>query len=164
MKDFIKIPDKRKDLLKRKPEIRVMIERNTKTKVLVSEDVEIDGESFDIFVAKNVLKAFGRGFAIEDSLRLLDDSYGLEIIDLKEAASTKNRLQTIKARIIGTGGKTKKYIERYTNTKVSVYGKTVSLIGKWDELVDAKEAVAMLIRGSIHKTVYRWLEQRAKVF
>ena len=164
MKDFIKIPDKKKDLLKKKPEIRIMIERNTNTKISLNEDVEIDGESLDIFIAKNVLKAFGRGFTIEDSLKLLDDEYGLEIISLTDFVSSKNRLETVKARIIGTRGKTKKYIESYTNSKVSIYGKTVSLIGKWDDLATAKEAVMMLIHGSPHATVYRWLEQRAKVF
>ncbi len=164
MKDFIKIPDKRKDLLKKKPEIRVIIERNTNTKISLNDDVEIDGESIDIFIVKNVLKAFGRGFTIEDSLKLLDDEFGLEIISLPDFVSTKNRLETVKARIIGTRGKTKKYIERYTNIKLSVYGKTIGLIGKWEDLATAKEAVMMLIHGSTHATVYRWLEQRAKVF
>lgn len=164
MKDVIKIPDRKKEMLKKKPEIRLMVERNTNTKLLVNDDIEIEGESVDVFVAKNVLKAFGRGFKMEDCLRLLDDEYGLEVISLTDFVSTKNRLLTVKSRIIGRKGKTKKYIERYTNSKVSIYGKTVSIMGKWGELSVAKEAVMMLVNGSPHSTVYRWLEQRAKVF
>ena len=66
----------------------------------------------------------------------------------------------LKSRIIGTKGKTKKYIEQYTNTKISIYGKTISIIGKWDKVNIAKKAILMLIEGCSHTTLYKWLEQK----
>ncbi len=163
MNDFIKIPMKYKKVLMKKPEIKEEIEKTTNTKITISDDIQIEGDGLDVFIAKNVLKAFGRGFSIEDALKLTDDLYSLEIIDLSDYANTDNRIKIIAARIIGTQGKTKKYIERYTNTKIAVSGKTVSIIGKWDDINLAREAILMLINGSMHKTVYRWLEQNSKV-
>jgi ribosomal RNA assembly protein len=93
----------------------------------------------------------------------LDDEYGLEIIDLTEFIKSRNRMEVVKGRIIGTNGKTKKYIERYTNSKISVYGKTVSIIAKWDDITGAKEAIMMVLKGSTHQTLYRWLEQETRV-
>ncbi|MEM5799460.1 MAG: KH domain-containing protein [Candidatus Aenigmatarchaeota archaeon] len=163
MKDFIKIPLKYKKVLLKKPDIKEEIEKATNTKITINDDVEIDGDGVDVYVAKNIIKAFGRGFSLEDALKLTDDLYSLEVINLSDYANTENRIKIISGRIIGSQGKTKKYIERYTNTKIAVSGKTVSIIGKWDDISLAIEAILMFIRGSTHKTVYRWLEQNTKV-
>jgi ribosomal RNA assembly protein len=163
MRDSIKIPLKYKKLLLKRPELREEIEKATNTKITVGEDVEIEGEGLDVFIAKNIIKAFGRGFAVEDALNLTDDLYSIEIIDLSDYAKSENRIKVITARIIGTGGKTKRFIETYTNTKIAISGKTVSIIGKWDDISLAREAIMMLINGSMHKTVYRWLEENSKV-
>jgi len=163
MKDFIKIPQERKDILKKDEKIKEDIEEFTQTKIEVNDDVAIEGESFNVFQAKNVLKAFGRGFDVNNSLYLLEDEYGLEIIDLSEFTKSKERMATLKGRVIGTGGKTRKYIEKYTDVKVCVYGKTISLIGKWEKINIAKEAIMKIINGSTHNTIYKWLEKHAQV-
>ncbi|MCX8178404.1 MAG: KH domain-containing protein [Candidatus Aenigmarchaeota archaeon] len=163
MIDFLKIPQKYRKILLKNTELKAEFERQTKTKITVKDDVEIEGESVDVYVAKNVLKAFSRGFSAEDALKLMDDNYSIEIISLADFTSSENRIKIIASRIIGSQGKTKKYIERYTNTKIAVSGKTVSIIGNWDNVGKAREAIMMLIEGSSHKTVYRWLEQNSKV-
>lgn len=163
MIDFIKIPEKFKNVLVKKPKIKKKIEKTTKTKLKIGEYIEIKGNGLDIFIAKNILKAFGRGFNVDDALRLTEDDYALEIIDLTDFISSENRLKVISGRIIGTNGKTKKFIEKYTNTKIAVSGKTVSIIGRWDDIALAREAILMMIRGSAHKNLYNWLEQKAKV-
>jgi len=163
MKDFIKIPQERKEILKKDKKIEENIEEFTQTKIEVNDDVAIEGESFNVFQAKNVLKAFGRGFDVNNTLYLLEDEYGLEIIDLSEFTKSKERMATLKGRVIGTGGKTRKYIEKYTDVKVCVYGKTISLIGKWEKINIAKEAIMKIINGSTHNTIYKWLEKHAQV-
>jgi len=160
MRDFIKIPKKRLDELKNKRNELNKLEKLTNTKISINEDIIIDGEGINIFQTKNILKAFGRGFSIDDSLYLLDEDYSLEIIDLTEYTKSKNRMIVLKSRIIGTKGKAKKYIEEYTNTKISIYGKTISMIGKWDKINIAKEAISMLINGCSHTTLYKWLENQ----
>jgi len=161
MKDFIKIPKKRENIFKKNKKLKKEIEKLTDTKIKMNEDISIEGGSFNIYQAKQVLKAFGRGFDVNDALSLLDDEYGLEVIDLTEYVKSKKRLKTLKGRIIGTDGKTKKNVERLTGAKISVFGKTVSIIGQWDKINTAREAVMMLIRGSMHQTMYRWLERQA---
>jgi len=163
MRDFIKIQEKRKKLLLKDKEGKRNIEKLTNTKINIKEDIEIDGEGLDLFQAKNVLKAFARGFDVKDSLCLLDDDYGLEIIDLSEFTGSKNRIMVLKGRIIGTGGKTKKSIEDHTDTKIAVLGKTISILGEWDKINVSKQAVMMLIDGCSHKKIYRWLEQHSVV-
>ena len=162
MRDFIKIPQEKKEILKKDKKIKENIEKFTETKIEVNDDVSIDGESFNVFQAKNVLKAFGRGFDVNDCLYLLEDEYGLEIIDLSEFTKSKERMTTLKGRIIGTGGKTRKYIEKCIDVKTCVFGKTVSIIGKWDKINIAKEAIMKIIQGCTHKTLYRWLEKHSK--
>ena len=162
MKDFIRIPQKRIDILKKYDELKKKIEEFTNTKIELDDDVLIEGESVDVFQAKNVIKAFGRGFDLDDCFYLLEDEYGLEIINLSEFTKSKERLKVLKGRIIGTGGKTKKYIEKYADVKTSIFGKTVCIIGKWDKIYIAREAIMKLIQGCAHQTLYRWLERQAK--
>jgi len=160
MKDFILISQKRKDLFK-KEQIKEEIEKLTNTKLDLNDEISIEGEAINVFQAKQVLKAFGRGFDIKDCLYLLEDNYGLEVINLTEFTKSSKRLKILKGRIIGTGGKTKGYIEKCIDVKLSVLGKTVSIIGEWEKISIAKEALIKIIMGCTHKTLYRWLEKNA---
>ena len=160
MIDFIKIPEKMKKVLIRDEKDRRNIEKLTNTIITIEEDIKIEGEGLQVYQTKQVLKAFGRGFAVKDALCLLDDDYGLEIINLPDFVKSKNRMTVIKGRIIGTKGKTKKMVEKYTETKISIQGKTVSILGKWDKIDVSKEAIMMIIDGSSHATLYKWLEQQ----
>lgn len=161
MKDFITISQKRKALFKKNEGIKGEIEKLTDTKIDLNDEISIEGETFNVFQAKQVLKAFNRGFDVKDCLYLLEDNYGLEVINLTEFTKSRKRLKMLKGRIIGTGGKTKEYIENYVDVKLSVLGKTVSIIGEWEKITIAKEAVMKMIRGCTHKTLYRWLEQKS---
>ncbi len=62
--------------------------------------------------------------------------------------------------MIGTRGKTRRIIEDLTGADMSVYGHTVSLIADDVQLPIAQEAVEMLLKGSEHATVYRFLERK----
>jgi len=110
--------------------------------------------------ARDVVHAMARGFSEDRAFRLLDDDAYLEVFDIKEFAHSKNRVAQIRARLIGTRGKTRRLIEELTGAEVSVWGHTVALIGGVFEMAIAREAVMMLLRGSEHKTVYRFLERK----
>jgi len=159
MKDFIIISEVRKNLLKKNENDKKRLEEFTNTKVVIEDDISIEGESFNVYQTKQILKAFGRGFEMNDALDLLEDEYGLEVINLTDFCKTKERLKTLKGRIIGTEGKTKNYIEKYCGVKLSIFGKTVSIIGKWEKINIAKEAVMKIFKGCTHQTLYRWLER-----
>lgn len=158
--EFVKLPDERKAVVIGKAAaIKKQIEKITGTEITIDDGVKIEGDnSVGIMDAKNIIMAIGRGFAPEKALKLSDSENTLEIISLKDY-SPKKRL-TQKARVIGTKGKTRKLIEQFTNCDVSVYGDTVSIMGDWESVDFAKQAVMQLLTGRSHGTVYRFLEKK----
>jgi ribosomal RNA assembly protein len=119
-------------------------------------------EEGDPFKAMNVVEAVGRGFSPQRALRLMDPETSLEVLDLREfAGKSDNSLERIRGRIIGLNGKSRRVIEELTKCYVSVYGRTVAIIGDVTESKLAKEAIVMLASGSRHRSVYNML-QRAR--
>ena len=49
-------------------------------------------------------------------------------------------------------------MENLTNTSISVYGKTVSIIGSTNKLKNVIDAISSLSSGSMHGSVYSKLE------
>jgi len=49
-----------------------------------------------------------------------------------------------------------------TGTEISVYGKTVAIIGLPEQVEIARKAVEMLIQGVPHETVYAFLDRKKK--
>ncbi|MEK6930973.1 MAG: KH domain-containing protein, partial [Thermoproteota archaeon] len=81
------------------------------------------------------------------------------VIDLREFAGKSNaNIERIKGRIIGEGGKARKNMENLTGTHISVYGKTVSIIGDTSKLRLVVDAISSISNGSIHGAVYNKLE------
>jgi len=168
---YLKIPVERAGaLIGEKGGTKVELEKGT------GSSIEVDGATGEVVIemdassgtrdpsgvlkARDIVNAIGRGFSPERAFRLFTDGQMLEVIDLKQAlGESRNQLQRIKGRIIGEDGKTRRIIELLTGTVVSVYGHTVSIIGEYDEIIVAKEAVAMLVKGAMHGSVYRYLNK-----
>jgi ribosomal RNA assembly protein len=114
----------------------------------------------DPFTATRVIEAIGRGFSPHRAARLLDDGTAFEVIDLRDfAGKSTNSLERIRGRIIGLKGKSRRVIEELTQCNLSVYGRTVGIIGEATEVQLASDAVKSLARGSQHKTVYNTLQK-----
>ena len=110
-----------------------------------------------------VIKAIGRGFSPQRAKKLLEDEEMiLDIIDVSDIADTPEKLARIRGRIIGKEGKARAQIENMTGTEISVYGKTVAIIGLPDQAGDAHTAISMLINGSEHNTVFNFLDRKRK--
>jgi ribosomal RNA assembly protein len=137
---------------------------NTKINIDSKEgDVNISGsDSLDVFQIKEVIIAIGRGFNPDLARVLLKSDYGLEVINMMDYAHRKEDIPRVKGRVIGTEGKSRLTIETLTETNISVYGKTISIIGSIEYLPNAKRAIEMLLEGSAHATVYRWLERKRR--
>lgn len=115
-----------------------------------------------LFRAKEVITAIGRGFSPERAFRLLQsEDTMLEVIDLRQTVGKSPAdIQRLKGRIIGKNGKTRRIIEELTDADVSIYGHTVSIIGNFYQADAAREAILLLIKGSQHRTVYRFLQKK----
>lgn len=130
-------------------------------------EVEIDDEkAFEpvlVLKVRDVVRAIGRGFSPDHAMRLFQDDTYLDVMDLTEYVGKQTKdLERVRARIIGTHGKTRRFIEESTGVEVSILGKTVSIIGEMNEVQQAHEAVEMLLNGASHSTVYKFLERKRK--
>lgn len=153
-------------LVGEKGKVKKAIESKLGIKVKIdseSGDVELTGDdSLQLITGQNIVKAIGRGFNPQIALELLEDDSHFELLDITEYSKTKNDLERIRARAIGTGGKARKYIENITETKIVVYGKTIGIIGNYERVMLARRAFEGLLAGQRHTTVYAFLEKQKK--
>lgn len=122
----------------------------------------IGRDALGLYVAREIVRAIGRGFNPEIALFLLKSDYGLEQVNITDFADTPNDMKRLKGRVIGEEGKSRRLIEELTSCNISVYGKTVTILGNLEWLPSARRAVEALLSGSPHSTVYHWLEKRRK--
>lgn len=163
----LKIPEERIGaLIGTDGETKKQIEEQAGCQLDISKegDVTVTGnDGIKLYTVREIVKAVGRGFNPDIALLLLKPDYTLELIELKDiAGKSKNTMLRLKGRIIGKGGKSREEIERLTNTYISVYGKTVGIIGEVSWTALARQAIGMLLDGSMHRTVYRFLEKKKK--
>jgi ribosomal RNA assembly protein len=113
-----------------------------------------------ILRARDVVHAIGRGFSPERAMELVDDDIILDIIDLRETfGRNEHDISRLKGRVIGREGKIRRLIEEMTEAKVSVYGHTISMIGEYETVTAAREAIELLLKGKQHSTVYKLLRK-----
>jgi ribosomal RNA assembly protein len=148
--------------------VKEQIERRSESSISVdSIEGEVliegreDGDPVKTLRVIEVVKAIGRGFSPDHAAKLLDDeSLLLDVISL--AHISPKMLNRVKGRVIGREGKSRQAIEELTGVHISVYGKTISLIGDTVRLRTAREAIEMLIRGAPHSSVYSFLERKRR--
>lgn len=110
--------------------------------------------------ARDIVRAIARGFSPSRALNLIDDDARLIIISLREfVGSSVSQQKRVAGRIIGNNGRTRRVIEETTETKISIYGHTVSIIGVDPGLEYAHRAIQMIINGAPHSAVYAQLER-----
>lgn len=147
--------------------IKSKIEKTCSVKIVVNSEtgeILINGigkvEDMLPFKAIEVVMAVGRGFSPEKAMRLLKGENTLHIIDLRQfAGKSASHIERIKGRIIGEGGKVRQNIEELSGANISVYGRTVAIIGEGNQLRHAVDAITTLSSGSTHATVYSELQE-----
>jgi ribosomal RNA assembly protein len=161
MREVVVLTEEKARMLKSKKEWIEKIEKLSNCKVLLEDqEASIEGEDpLIVLRVKEVFKALDRGFDLNTALYLLDESYFLEVIDVKDYGKSRERQIQLKGRVIGKEGSIKKMIEEKTNTKICVHGKTISIIGKWKNLQVARKAIEMLLEGKMHSSVQKFLER-----
>jgi len=171
MSKIIKVPKERIAVLIGKGgQTKKYIEIKTNTFLIInSKDGVVEIRSNDdaegaisLWKASDVIKAIARGFSPKRAYKLLEDDIYIEIIDLEQFLSTRKSIKRIKGRIIGKSGKSRAMIEEMTNTYISIYGDTVSIIGEYFSFRIAKKAVMKLINGFSHSKVYKFLQHNYK--
>lgn len=152
-------------LIGKEGETKKWIEDSTKTKLEIDSaegDVIVSGgDALSLYSTKDMILAIGRGFNPDIVKTLLKPDYAFEAIHLPDYVK-ETHLERVRGRIIGSAGKTRRIIEDLTDTNLCVYGKTVSLIGRHENIMIAKRAIESLLKGSPHSSVYTWLEKQRR--
>ncbi|MFX1498727.1 MAG: KH domain-containing protein [Promethearchaeota archaeon] len=164
-----------------KNRIAVIIGKNGETKRNIEDDLNVkiilDSKTGDcevkpilespnynplnVYTAEKILNAINRGFNPIKAMKLVEDAYELEIFNLYNLlGKSEKKIKRVKGRIIGRNGEMRKAIERYAESYVSVYGKTISIIADYDNLQIARKAINMLLSGIPHHNVLRFLEKK----
>jgi len=163
----IKVPKERiAVLIGKEGETKRLLEQETKTKISIDSqegDVTVSGEdALTLYSTREIITAIGRGFNPHIALNLLKVDYSFDLISLGDIGRSKNDILRLKGRIIGQEGKSRRIIEELTDCDICVYGKTVAIIGPVEKSPIARRAVEMLLEGSMHASVYKYLEKQRR--
>jgi len=166
---FLDIPQERIGvLIGKNGEIKRRLEEEAGVKIHIQPDglikVEYSAENPELyFKLKKIAEAISCGFSGEDALRLLDDSLVLRKIDLRDFANeSSERMKTLKGRIIGSGGRVWKKIEKLADVKIAIYKYNVGIIGSEENCEIAYRTILKILEGSQFSTVFRYLETQRK--
>ena len=155
--------------------VAVLIGKNGKTRKwlenLTQCKLRIDSKSGEItliegknsknfYNALNIIRAVGRGFSPENAIVLLDDDYLLDILDLQDFLG-KKQIDVKKARVIGTKGTVREELAKKTGCELAIFGKTISMIGKPDNIEVLRKGIEMILEGANHKSVYDFLQRKS---
>ena len=147
--ETIKKIKKNKKRLENKLKIKIEINQN---------NINLEGNGLDIYAGERVLEAINKDFPVSAALLLADEEYTLEDIQIKNITKKKN-LIPVRARIIGTKGKTLKTLSELTSCHISLHDNIVSIIGPSDKIKETTTAIKNLIRGRKQANVYSYLEK-----
>ena len=135
------------------------LESELKVKIDFKADkIVISGNEVDEHFAEIVLHSLDFPFLVEDALLLLNENYIFEIINIKDITKRKD-INVVKARIIGTKGKTLRVLHDLSNCLIVVKENQVGIIGKSEDIDFARQAVVSMIHGSKQGNVYAYLEK-----
>jgi ribosomal RNA assembly protein len=146
-------------------------ELETKTHTTITIDskeglVKIEGEeenTISLLRAVEIINAVNRGFSPERAFEMIEDEdLLLDVIDLGAMTDGPRQLDRLRGRIIGKDGRAREQIEDMTDVEISVFGKTVALIGYPEQLKTARAAIDMLIEGVPHENVFAFLDRKKK--
>ena len=124
----------------------------------MGKEIIIEGDAEDEFIAEKVIDALEFGFPFSAAISIKEQDYMFEIINIKDHTKRKD-LEAVRARIIGSEGKTLKTLGILTKCYLGLKGNQFGIIGEPEYIRTAQEAVFSLIRGSKQANVYSYLEK-----
>ncbi|MHA2106039.1 MAG: KH domain-containing protein, partial [Candidatus Hodarchaeales archaeon] len=128
MQEVVRVPNDRIGVvIGKKGNTKLKIEEFTSTiltinseenSIIIKPKKKIKDPSL-IWVAKDMIRAIGRGFNEKIAFSLIDPDVFLRIITIEDNRS-KKRVERIRGRIIGESGRTRRVLEEITRCNVSI--------------------------------------------
>jgi ribosomal RNA assembly protein len=144
-------------------DLNVILNVNGDSGIVTIQAQDPDVNPLAVLRAKDVVTAIAKGFPPEKAFRLFDEDIMLQVLNLRELfGKNESDIQRVKGRIIGRDGKSRRIIEEITQADLSIYGHTVGIIGNYDAVSLARDAIEMLIKGRQHATVYQHVKTRRR--
>jgi len=122
------------------------------------KEITIDGLPEDEYFAEKVLTALEFGFPFSVALLVKEEDNIFETLNIKKYTHKKD-LEKIRARIIGTKGKTLRTLTELTKCHFALKDNHLGIIGEPEYIKIATEAMISLIQGSKQANVYAFLEK-----
>lgn len=138
---------------KKKLEQELKVRITNKGKILF-----VEGKTEDEYTTMQIIESINLHFTTQQALLLCEEDFVLEKLNIKDLTK-RHDLDRIRARIIGTKGKTKKIIENLSDCFVSLHGNIVGIIGRIENIEKARTALISIIQGAKQSKVYSFLER-----
>jgi ribosomal RNA assembly protein len=147
-----------KKLLQNKKKLEKELEVSITNK---GKNLFVDGNAEKEYIALEVIEAVNLGFSIDKALLLKEEDVILQVVHIKDVTK-RHDLERVRARIIGTQGKTLKTLSNLTACEFSLHDNQVGIIGSTRFIEDAVQAVVSLVHGSKQGNVYARAEKQRK--
>lgn len=125
------------------------------------KEITIEGNAEDEYIAEKVIDALNFGFPFSVAVLIKKEDFIFEVINIKDYTKRKD-FSRIKARIIGTKGKTLQTLNQLTDCYFELKDNHVGIIAHPEDLETAHEAVTSLIKGSKQGNVYGFVKRNKK--
>ncbi len=147
--------DKTSEVRKNKALLEEKLNINMK---IIRRKVIFEGPSLEEYEASLVLDAINIGFSAKKALSLKEESKIFRVLNIKNITRKKN-LEEVRARVIGSKGKTKRTLENISNCEIVIKGNEMGIIGEAESIENTITGISNLIRGTKEANTYRYLEK-----
>ncbi len=122
------------------------------------KEISISGKAEDEYVAEKVIDALNFGFPFSNVLEIKEQNFTFEILNIKDYTK-KQDLKSVRARIIGTQGKTLSTLTTLTLCHFEIKDNEIGIIGRPEHIENAQNAIISIVKGAKQTNIYSYLEK-----
>ncbi len=121
-------------------------------------EIIIEGNAEDEYIGEMIIDALNFGFPLSSAFLIKTEDFMFETLSIKNYTHRKD-LDRIRARIIGSSGRTFRTLSELTECFFQIKNNEVGIIGSPELIKNAHDAVVSIIQGSKQANVYAFLEK-----